>query len=147
MVRKSYQQGFVKKVRRSYGIAYMLYWRERRADGSWKQRTKTLRDCPDMKTAKKELAKILRKVNGRNGLSVKSHPMRFYELLDSLWPNYMDTKELKPSTRYSYESVLGIWILPFFENMLLDEVSPVEVGQFMAHLSSKGLSSKYKRNI
>ena len=44
MARKSYQQGFVKKVRRSYGIAYMLYWRERRADGSWKQRTKTLRN-------------------------------------------------------------------------------------------------------
>ena len=149
MARKSYQQGSVKKRSYQYGTAYILYYRERQTDGTWRQRTKTLRQCDGytQKKAQKELDSILDKINQRNGARVECISTRLSDLTERIWLDYLDNQQLKPSTRYGYESMLKNWILPAFGKMLLNEIHPVHVGQFMADLSSNELSPRYRKNI
>ena len=87
MARKSYQHGTVKERSYDYGTAYVLHWRERQPDGTWKQRTKTLRQsksCKNKKTAEETLDKILREINGRNGLGARQDSIRFSRLMYSM---------------------------------------------------------------
>jgi hypothetical protein len=106
-----------------------------------------LRDCPSKRSALKELADRLEIVNSANGRAVYRERKRFSELLTSQWPDYLDNKSVKLSTRYSYNAMLEHWIKPFFGDMLLDKIDAAAVGRFMAKLAAAGLSPKYRRSI
>lgn len=71
----------------------------------------------------------------------------FADLGGRPWQNYLDTANVKPSKRHSYDSCLRNWILPFFREWPLKDITPLLVGEFMAFLSSRGLSRKYRRNL
>jgi hypothetical protein len=55
---------------------------------------------------------------------------------------------MRQSTLDSYNSVLGKWIEPFFNDMRLEEITPRTVTDFMARkLIPAKLASKTRRNI
>lgn len=103
--------------------------------------------CPDKKSARQELARRLEQVNSNNGVVAPPRALRFSELVDKHWPQYLDNAKVKRSTRYSYRSMLEQWIVPFFGERQLAEIVPVHVSDFMASLIQAGLSAKYRRNI
>ena len=145
--KKSYQRGTVIERNYDYGMAYVLRYRVRNSEGGWTEKSETLKDCRTKKAAMKELAKRLESINAGNGGLAPRAGKRFSDLFVSDWPNYLDNAGVKPSTRYSYESILKKWIKPFFGNMPLEEITPSTVSKFMASLGSRGLSPKYRRNV
>ena len=94
MARKSFQKGTVLERRYDYGTTYIARWRERDPEGGWREKSKTLRDCPDKKTAQKELDRILRQINRRNGVAAYRANVRFNDLLGKHWPNYLKSADV-----------------------------------------------------
>ena len=144
---KSYQKGSVIEARNKGGTVFRLRYRKRHLEGGWIEITETLHECPNKKTAQKELAKRLEPINASNGGSVQRVEKRFSDLFTALWPNYLDKEQVKPSTRASYHSAVDKWISPFFGRVLLEDIDAFMVGDFMAKLGSARLSAKYRKNI
>lgn len=69
------------------------------------------------------------------------------DLLSSVWPNYLSKQKVKNSTRDSWETIVQKWIVPYFGNRILDKIEPEDAGNFINHLDSEGLSSKYQVNV
>jgi len=147
MARKSFQKGTVVERKYEYGTTYIARWREKDPEGRWKEKSKTLRDCPDKKTAQKELDRILREINRRNGAAAYQANVRFNDVLGKHWPNYLKSADVKPSTQQAWKSSIKKWVEPFFGKMLLCDIGPAEVGDFMAHLATNDLSPKYRKNL
>ena len=144
--RKSYQAGSIRQVEYIYGKAFVGRYRERRSEGGWRYKTITLRDCKTKKAAQRKLDDILYELNKSNG-DVFGGYVLFAHVLDRLWPNYLDTNSIKLSTRHSYDVMVSKWIGPYFEAMLLEDVTPTKVGDFMAMLNAEDLSPQYRLNI
>lgn len=147
MARKSFQKGSVIERRYEYGTTYIIRWREKNPEGNWREKSKALRDCPDKKTAQKTLDRILREINRRNGVAAYQANVRFNDVLGKHWPNYLTSAGVKASTQEAWESSIRNWIKPFFGKMLLSDIGPAEVGDFMAHLAASNLSPKYRKNL
>jgi integrase len=148
MARKSYQKGTI--IERSYrdgSPKFVLRYRERKPDGEWSEKTETLRGVTSRREAQRILDNRLREINRRNGFPRVQGNLEFSELLDKYWSNYLSNVELKPSTRSVWHSMTKNWIEPFFGAMKLSEIRPGVIGDFMAVLSEKRLSPKYRRNI
>lgn len=142
---KSYQRGSIVARKRRYGTAYILRYRVRNGD-TWVEKSETLEDCPNRKTALEELNKRLKSVNKDNS-TPKPREITFNELLESHWADYLDTQAIKPSTRYGYGSIIENWIKPHFGEMPLSENNAGTVSVFMRHLRVKKLSAQYRKNI
>ena len=145
--KKSYQKGTVLEAKNKGGTVYRLRYRKRDPEGGWTEITETLRGCPSKKAARKELDNRLQKINASNGGLARRELRKFSEILISCWPNYLDTQNVKGSTRYTWDSITKKWIAPFFGDRMLEEIEPYDIGDFMGKLFSGGLSAKYRRNI
>ena len=117
MARKSFQKGTVIERRYDYGTTYIARWREKNPEGQWREKSKTLRDCPDKKTAQKELDQILRDINRRNGVAAYRANVRFNEVLNKHWPNYLKSADVKPSTQGAWKSSIKNWVPSVFSKM------------------------------
>jgi Phage integrase, N-terminal SAM-like domain len=105
-------------------------------DPDKEQDAQTLHECPNK--------------NSQSGSNPSMHPRvdwfresrkEFWDLFSSLWPNYLDKEQVKPSTRASYHSAVDKWINPFFGRVLLEDIAFM-VGDFMPKLGSARLSAK-----
>ena len=146
--RKTFQQGTVVERKYEYGTAFILRYRIRKSDGSWQEKSETLRDCSSKKAALRVLSDRLKSINEKNGRTGSNQTERtFGDLLGSKWSQYLDNQSVKPSTRYAYASVLKKWIEPFFGELCFEDAGADTVGRFMAHLVENKLSARYRRNI
>ena len=146
-IRSSYQRGWVeKRTRKSGQVVYLLRWyvRDTTAKNGWKKKSVTLR-LPSKKAAFKELEKRMRDVNSTN---IRPHrPTTFTQFAQGLWQTYLDNKKRKPSTRYSYDSMLRNHLLPEFGETELGEITPSTVSVFFGKLQNRGLSDQYRLNL
>lgn len=145
--KKSYQKGTVREVKAKSGLLFKLRYRRRRPEGGWTEITETLRDCLSKKAARKVLDERLQQINASNGGVASGGLRKFADILGSVWPQYLDAQNVKESTRYTWSSIVRKWILPFFQDRVLNEIEPSEIGEFMSQLKSKKLATKYQRNI
>jgi len=145
--KKSYQKGTVKEVKVRNGFVFKLRYRTRKSEGGWADITETLRDCPSKKVARRVSDERLQQINASNGSVASGGLKRFADIFGSIWPHYLDAQNVKESTRYTWNSVIQKWILPFFKDRVLEDIEPSEIGDFMSKLKSKKLAIKYQRNI
>src|SRR4029077_12649569 len=73
-------------------------------------------------------------------------PLTLESLVKGGWAQYISERELKPSTVYSYDSVLRTHILPELGAQELTEITPQQLSDFRNKVS-ESLSSKTYRNI
>jgi hypothetical protein len=66
----------------------------------------------------------------RNASIAKAHPMTLESLVKGRWAQYISERELKPSTVYSYASVLRTHILPELGDLALEEITPQHLSDF-----------------
>jgi len=126
----------------------LITYRVRKPDGAWMQKTEKLDNCKDKKSAQKELDRRLSPINAANGIDPRSGPSPlFSELLTVEFQLYLGNRDLKPSTRYSYDNVIKTWISPEFGDRPLTEIRPVDVSRFMSKLIAKGMTAKTRRNV
>ena len=147
---QSFQNGNIEERRRQDGtIAFRIRYWVRTAAGEWKRKTETLpRRVKTRKQAEKEVDQLLRPVNDTAGYGRAACGATFKILMEDYWSVYISNQNMRPSTLDSYNSVLGKWIEPFFNDMHLEEITPRTVTDFMAKkLIPANLASKTRRNI
>ncbi len=146
---QSFQEGNIEERRRKDGtIAYRVrYWV--RTAIAWKLVGKTLpRRVKTRKQAERELDQLLRPINDTAGWGPVVSGTTFKVLMEEYWPVYVTNQIMRPSTLDSYNSALGKWIRPFFDDMRLANITPRTVTDFMAKkLIASDLASKTRRNI
>jgi len=69
------------------------------------------------------------------------------DFVEAYWKAYLERRNVKPSTRKGYESVLNTHILPVLRDVRLTEVVPLQIEEFLRSKASKGLSAKTIRNM
>jgi hypothetical protein len=68
-------------------------------------------------------------------------------IVDALWRPYMDRKQVKPSTKRSYDCELRVHILPALGAMRIADVSPLHIERLLQSRLQGGSSAKTVRNL
>jgi integrase len=67
--------------------------------------------------------------------------------VETYWKPYLDRKNVKPSTRMSYDSALELHILPALGDSQIADIAPLHIEQFSQPKLESGLSTKTVRNL
>jgi integrase len=70
----------------------------------------------------------------------------FADFASGLWKHYLRNKRIKPSTVYSYDSVIEKHLVPAFGAMQLGQITTVDATEFFNRAQEK-LASKYMLNL
>lgn len=143
--RQTYQQGYVSEgFKTRHGIAYRIRYRIPAAGGKWKHKSEMLYDLSGRKAARDVLRTRLQEALKRTPDAAE---LSFQDFVTAYWKPYLERRNIKPSTRKGYESVLNIHILPVLGEAKLTEVVPLQIEDFLRGQAAKGLSAKTIRNI
>lgn len=144
MARSSYQKGRVERRKTKTRAYWVLRYRLRDDKGKWRDMWEQLQtSSPFLRDARKEADTRMVEINAINNGTHQS--LSFGLFTKSRWKHYAE--RLKPSTRYSYESILDTWILPAFTDLLLDRIEPGDITDLLHKLEVKGVSAKYRLNV
>lgn len=130
--------------RTRHGIAFVIRYRLRTSDGKWTQKAETLYGLSGKKAARAKLDERLRESENKAPEVTELTVERFS---DDYWKPSLDRKQVKPSTRRSYESSLQQHILPRIGGLLLADVSPLHIEDLVRKTLSAGSSPKTVRNL
>lgn len=145
MTRKSFQEGYVSEaIRNRRGIAFVIRYRLRMADGKWKHRSETVYGLSGRKAAREVLRQRIRAASTK---LPESAEMTVRDFVEAYWRPYLDRRGVKPSTRQSYECALQRHILPELGDLLLAEVVPLQIEILLQARLKAGLSAKSVRNL
>jgi len=145
VTRRSYQQGFVSEPRKTRrGVAFVIRYRLRTADGKWNHKAETLYGLSGKKAARAVLDNRIRESENR---TPEVTDLNLQGFVEAYWRPYLDRKQVKPSTKRGYESVLNHHILPTLGNLRLADVSPLHVENLVRKCLQAGSSSKTVRNL
>src|SRR4030095_2719525 len=145
--RKSYQKGSIESKNGKPTLKYEL-----RVGDKWLTRRESMPEWVDtQKQANQHRDQRMMEINEINNAiqrPVVGHapPITLESLVKGRWAQYISERELKPSTVYSYDSVLRTHILPELGAQELTEITPQHLSDFRDKLS-ESLSSKTYRNI
>jgi integrase len=147
--RNSFQTGSIKPKKwkngdKGYTIRYWV--RDLSSETGWRYKRENLRGVGD-KQAKKILSERLNDVNMLNNNSHQQAPnMTFADFASGLWKHYLGNKRIKPSTIYSYDSMLEKHLIPAFGAMQLGQITTVDVTKFF-NKAQERVASKYALNL
>ena len=145
MTRRSYQQGYVSEAKRTrHGLAYVIRYRLRTADGKWVHKSEVLYGMAGKKAARAVLDQRIRDSENR---PLEQTELTVQSFVETYWRPYLDRKQVKPSTRRSYESGLKLHIIPAMGSLRLLEVAPLHVENLLRKRLESGASPKTVRNV
>jgi integrase len=142
---RSYQQGYVSdalETRR--GTIFKIRYRVRTARGKWRQRAETLYGLTSKRAARAVLAERLHEAGSVNPAAAE---LTLRAFVDAFWKPYLDRRQVKPSTRHGYQSVLQHHILPVLGEMALADIAPINVEELLQKESKNEYSPTTLRNI
>src|SRR5215813_6693330 len=132
--RKSYQRGSVNFKNGRWTIRYLV-----RVAGTWKNRRKVLESS--VKTEKEALlikdrfmGEINSLVNDPRGVRPR---ITFEQFSRDYWPQYLDRRQVRRTTRASYDSMLKQHVLPTLGNWMIDDIAPGDIAQLIGSKSGK----------
>lgn len=145
MTRQSYQQGYVSDpIRTRRGLVFRIRYRLRTADGKWVHKTETLENLSGKKAARAVLDRRIRETQNR---PVEVVDFTVQHIVDSLWRPYLERKQVKASTKRSYECELRVHILPAIGAVRISDVAPLHVEKMLQSRLKGGSSPKTVRNL
>ena len=145
MTRHSYQQGYVSNpIRTRRGPVYRIRYRLRTADGRWTHKSETLAGLSGKKAARAVLDQRIRDSQNR---PIEAIDLTFQQVVETLWRPYLDRRQVKPSTRRSYECELKKHVLPILGSIRLADVSPLHVERLLQARLQGGSAPKTVRNL
>ena len=102
MTRHSYQRGWVSEGKRTRrGLAFVIRYRLRTTEGKWTHKSEVLYDVAGKKEARAELDKRIR---GSENRPSEHTELTVQDFVETHWRTNLGRKQVKPSTRRSYES-------------------------------------------
>jgi integrase len=145
LTRQSYQQGYVSDpIRTRRGLVFRIRYRLRTADGKWVHKSETLQNLSGKKAARAVLDQRIRESENR---PIETTDFTVQHIVDTLWRPYLDRKQVKPSTKRSYDCELRVHILPALGSMRLNEVAPLHIEKLLQSRLAGGSSPKTVRNL
>jgi integrase len=143
MARSSYQKGVVAKQERKQGIVWVLRYRLRSVDG-WIEKTEILPSATGKKDAREKGDERMKEINRLNSQPLR-HSMTVKQFAEGLWAKYAE--RFKPSTAYSYDSWLKLYVLSVWGHRSLDSMMPEDITLFMEARKREKLSDKSLLNL
>jgi integrase len=145
VIRRSYQQGYVSEpIRTSRGIAFRLRYRLHDANGKWIHKCETIYGLAGKKAARAVLDQRIRESENK---TIEVTDLTALDFIETYWRPYLERKQVKPSTRRSYESALQLHIMPKLGNLRLTDISPLHVESLVTSKLESGSSQKTVRNL
>jgi integrase len=138
--RKSYQKGSVSLHNGQWSVRYREYDHRSR---KWRWKREKLGKHKGVKDAEKAAAPIIARVNERNNLESAQaiyEEVTFEQFVRTHWRAYEISARHQQSTIDTRGSVLKTHLLPFFGKMILKEITPSVVSDFMNERRGKGYS-------
>jgi integrase len=132
--RNSYQRGSVDFKNGRWTIRYLV-----RVAGQWRNRRKVLE--ASVKTEKEALVirdRFMREVNSRVNDPRGMRPqVTFDQFTRDHWLQYLDRRQVRRTTRASYDSMLKQHVLPAIGSARVDEIAPSDIAQLIGSKSGK----------
>jgi integrase len=145
MTRRSYQKGYVSPpIQTRQGIIFKIRYRVRMADGKWKHKAETIRGVVGRKAAR---AVLDRRIREATPAREEAADLTFNSFIEKYWRPYLDRRNVKPSTRTSYESALTVHVLPVLGAMRIGDIIPLHIENLLQDRLRTGLSCKTVRNL
>lgn len=145
MTRQSYQHGYVSDpIRTRRGLVFRIRYRLRGADGKWTHKSETLENLSGKKAARAVLDQRIREAQNR---PIEAVDFTVEHIVDSLWKPYLERKQVKPSTKRSYDCELRVHILPVLGAMRIADVAPLHIEKLLQSRLEGGSSPKTVRNL
>lgn len=143
--RQTFQQGYISDpLHTRQGLAFKIRYRVRTVDGQWKHKSETLYGVAGKKAARAVL-------ESRLGDARKERPeagaITFRDFVETYWKPYLDRRNVKPSTRKGYESVLNCHVLPIIGDRKLASIIPLHIEDILREKTKDRLSPKSVRNV
>ena len=148
MARNSFQGGTVELKKRRGGDVWSIRYRLRDpySKKGWKHKRELLPECKTEKEARRVLIMRAAEINSSNN-SPQPLAMTFADFSSSFWEAYLKNRQIKPSTIYSYRSMLDNFILPEFGKMQVAQIRPADITNFLGKAENRGASTKYRLNL
>jgi integrase len=145
---KSLQRGTAVLQKRKGGAVWTIRYRIRdaTAKSGWTQKREALPDCKSKKDALRTLSQRTNETNVLNNSPRQATGITFGTFASGLWQSYLENRNVKPSTVYSYQSMLNRYLLPTFGQRRLEEITSVELTQFFSKLR-RDHAPKYALNL
>jgi integrase len=146
--KNSFQRGRVEVRKRKKGDVFtILYWvRDPESENGWRLKRETLPNCKSRKDANRTLSERITEINTDNNNPRKKPKVSFAEFAAGLWQDYLHNTEVKPSTEYSYNSMLKNHLDPVFGKVPLADITPHDLTHFFKLLKEEA-APKYALNI
>jgi len=142
-MKKSFQQGFVSEpIRTPRGVKFVIRYRVRSTDGTWQHKAETLYGLSGKKAARAILSQRIRECTNR---TTATSELTLRQFIEAHWKPYLDRRNVKPSTRQGYDSLLQRHILPLLGDLRITDVAPLHIEQLLQ--SKARLSAKSQRNL
>jgi len=145
MTRQSFQQGYVSNpIHTRRGIAFKIRFRIRGKDGRWEQKSETLYGISGKKAVRAVLSKRIQEASVQKP---EVRDLSFRDFVETYWKPYLDRKQVKPSTRLSYQSGLDRHIMPVLGEQRLADIAPLHIEELLRQKMGGSLSPKTVRNL
>jgi integrase len=145
MTRQSCQQGHVSDpILTRHGIVFRIRYRIPTADGKWIHKCETLVGLRGKKQARIVLNQRIRESENK---PVGVADPTLADFTHQLWLPYLERKQIKPSTKRSYESSLKHHVMPMLGNLRILDVRPLHIDSLVQSTLNKGSSPKTVRNL
>src|SRR5262249_41438866 len=82
------------------------------------------------------------RVGANAGLAIS-----FQDFASGPWQSYLEKRDIKPSTAYSFQSMLDNFALPWLGKKLIDQIHPEQITELLNKLAKDGKSGKYLLNL
>jgi integrase len=125
-------------------LVFRIRYRLRGADGKWMHKSETLENLSGKKAARAVLDQRIREAQNR---PIEALDFTVQHIVDSLWRPYLERKQVKPSTKRSYECELRVHILPTLGAMRIADVAPLHIERLLQSRLKGGSSPKTVRNL
>ncbi|MEN3334193.1 MAG: integrase [Blastocatellia bacterium] len=134
--RKTYQRGVVEQK----GSYWTLRFRELdHRTGKWSMKRERLGVFKNKTAARRAAEPRMAKINDWNNADrpPEVQQITFRTFVEGRWKAYILSAKLQPTTLSHYDSVARIHLLPFFGEMLLKDIKPMNVSELMDGLQER----------
>jgi integrase len=133
--RKSYQRGSVIEKPKRSGLYSLRYREFNHRTGKWTNKRERLGEFKTKTAARRAAEPIMARVNAHNNGDKPAGDFTFRQFVEGRWKAYGNRHQ--PATQDCYNTLLKIYLMPRFGEMLLRDIKPIHIGEFLESVTGK----------
>jgi integrase len=143
--KRSTQKGRVEPKAGRWTLRYAI--RDGQHPKGWRERREFLPIGITRGQAEQMRVERMETINQLNNSLLAQPVMTLAHFVSSLWRDYLAQRNVRESTRQSYDSMLRNLVLPNFGSKPIDQITPMRLSSLFKAAREKGYSPKYQLNL